>query len=663
MENLSISNKLKLLVMPLLLCVLAYSGLNLRDNYKVWQQESATERMISLSITLGELIHTLQIERGSSTGFIRSAGAKFGTELPKFHSDTDQRLTTAFSLYQELRSAGLPERVSERVESALAGLQMLGETRRGVSQLQIDFKEVFKRYTQAIAALQATNVVISEYSNNPQATKLLVAYNALVNAKELSGQERALMTGVFAADHFEPDQYRIFVGLIAAQQVYQTVLHDYVSDDLRHQFQATLTTPEFAKVEKLRQVVFEKADTGGFNVDSVEWFASATARINSMHEIELKLADTIKTITTDKASAALHVFRLTLMISLLVIFASTGFAYWMSSFISKSINALHSAISQIAAHKDLTVRLNVASSDEIGMTSKAFNGLMDGLRDSIGLVSKSAQKVLQYSESVNLSSNQMASCTAQLSNSASAMAAAIEEMSASIEQVSSNANQVQSITEDSNQLAEHGTNVILKVTAEMGGIADAVRQTASKMRELDQNSMEINSIVQVIKEIADQTNLLALNASIEAARAGEQGRGFAVVADEVRNLSKRTTNSVQDISAMISGIQRVTMEAVTSMDIGVDRVNSEVLSTQSASESIRRIQNGTQNVSEAVTDICNAIREQSSASSEIGRQVERVAQMSEENSFTSMENARTAKEMENLANQLQTIVSQFKVAT
>lgn len=662
MENLSISNKLKLLVMPLLLCMLTYSGLSLQDNYQVLQQESATERMIDLSIALGELIHCLQIERGASTGFIRSSGAKFAAELPKFQNDTDQRMAAAFNLYRNLRSDGLPASISERIESAQTGLQMLVETRQAISQLNIDFKELFKRYTQAIARLQATNVVISESSNDSQVTKLLVAYNALVNTKEFSGQERALMTGVFAADRFEQDQYRAFVGFITTQQAYQGILNDYLSADLRNQFQATLASAEFSKVDKLRTVVFEKANTGGFGVDSVDWFASATARINSLHDIELRLADKIKTVASGNASTALQSLRVTFMVSLLVIFASIGFAYWMSLFISAGINALHSAISRIAANRDLTIRLKVASADEIGLTSQAFNQLMDVLHDSIQRVSQSAYQVLRHSEAVNLSSNQMAVSTTNLSNSASSMAAAIEEMSASIQQVSNNANQVQTITEQSNQFAEHGTNVILQVISEMAGIADAVRQTANKMRELDQHSTEINSIVQVIKEIADQTNLLALNASIEAARAGDQGRGFAVVADEVRNLSKRTTHSVQDISGMISGIQKVTVEAVNSMDVGVNKVDGEVLSTQSAGESIRRIQLGTKHVSEAVTDISNAIREQSSASSEIGRQVERVAQLSEENNFTSMENARTARELENLANQLQNIVSQFKIS-
>src|SRR5690606_6069506 len=89
---------------------------------------------------------------------------------------------------------------------------------------------------------------------------------------------------------------------------------------------------------------------------------------------------------------------------------------------------------------------------------------------------------------------------------------------------------------------------------------DSVRQLFATLQEsarmidaLAAKSDEIQSVVDVIRDVTDQTNLLALNAAIEAARAGEMGRGFAVVADEVRQLASRSGESATQIRTMIEG--------------------------------------------------------------------------------------------------------------
>ncbi len=163
------------------------------------------------------------------------------------------------------------------------------------------------------------------------------------------------------------------------------------------------------------------------------------------------------------------------------------------------------------------------------------------------------------------------------------------------------------ISKNTEGVSAQGATVIADTVAKMTRIAELVRDSSSRVEKLGQQSDQITSIVNTIKEIADQTNLLALNAAIEAARAGESGRGFSVVADEVRKLAERTSNSTTEIAAMIGAIQSDTRSVIDTMGTGLGEVDQGVTLVQEAGQAIQEIRSGAHQVVDAVGKLSSTL--------------------------------------------------------
>jgi methyl-accepting chemotaxis protein len=271
-----------------------------------------------------------------------------------------------------------------------------------------------------------------------------------------------------------------------------------------------------------------------------------------------------------------------------------------------------------------------------------------------------ADSVLATATKLAVSSTQITQGSQVQSEAAASTAAAIEQITVSISSVAANTEEVRKVSEQSLQQAIQGNESVTVMMAEIDHVEEAVNQIAASVKEFVDSTRAITSMTQQVKDIADQTNLLALNAAIEAARAGEQGRGFAVVADEVRKLAEKSAQSANEIDQVTNALGQKSNHVESTVQAGLRSLQTTQVQVEKVAEVLAATGDAVKQSSHGVSDISASVSEQSLASTEIARNVEKIAQMSEENHAAVDSNSQEIVRLESLARELQAAVGRFK---
>jgi methyl-accepting chemotaxis protein len=318
-------------------------------------------------------------------------------------------------------------------------------------------------------------------------------------------------------------------------------------------------------------------------------------------------------------------------------------------------------VSTAISNHDLSANCVMESNDVIGDIVNSFNKMSDTLRDVVSELKQSSEQMLngvnQICVVADATSNGVQSQHSQTQN----IEMAIQQMTQTAQDVSSRAAQAAEAAAIAKEESVKGKTVVGQTVSSIQTLASAVENASSSINRVEQESINIGGVLDVIQGISEQTNLLALNAAIEAARAGEQGRGFAVVADEVRTLAQRTQESTKEIQAMIETLQLVSRETVAVMEQGQSQADESVANAKEAGQSLEQITQAVQAITEMNTLINDQAGSQSGIAVEINQNMSAISAIASESKDGAERTNQESQVLANLASKLQQLVSKFQL--
>jgi len=282
---------------------------------------------------------------------------------------------------------------------------------------------------------------------------------------------------------------------------------------------------------------------------------------------------------------------------------------------------------------DLTQRIPVESSNEIGVLYEAMRRMQDSLTHIVGTVRQGVEEINVGSREIYLGNTDLSDRTEQQAGALQQTAASMEELASTVQQNTEHAAEADRVVKGAADVAQRGGSAVTAVVGTMGEISESSRRMAE--------------IVGVIDGIAFQTNILALNAAVEAARAGEQGKGFAVVAGEVRSLAQRSAQAAKEIKQLI--------------DESLEKVAAGATQAGDAGEIMEDVVRSVDTVTAIMGEIVTASQEQSEGIRQVNLAVSDMDGVTQQNAALVQQAAASSGSLQDQARRLMAVVEVFKV--
>ncbi|MFF5145614.1 nitrate- and nitrite sensing domain-containing protein [Streptomyces sp. NPDC013157] len=288
MQAATIRTRLLRILVLALAVLLTLLGVAAAEQISAYRNASATADNARLEITLQGLIHELQKERGLTTGYV--GGIKeFAAKLPAQRKATD---TARDRLDQALRGRG--DNAAGSVRESLGRLDGLAGIRKHADDHTGVVKDTFDYFTTTITVLDRLDLGIGDVHD----ATLRDAYQALQilgNAKEFTGEERAIVLGSVRAGQFQGDDYSRFMEIRAGRLAALDAFPRSATDAQQRRLDAAMTTPDAERALAYEDTAVKGGGKLKWNdIPPMQWWDAMTATINGLRDVQVSLGTDVE---------------------------------------------------------------------------------------------------------------------------------------------------------------------------------------------------------------------------------------------------------------------------------------------------------------------------------------------------------------------------------
>ena len=299
------------------------------------------------------------------------------------------------------------------------------------------------------------------------------------------------------------------------------------------------------------------------------------------------------------------------------------------------------------ARQDIDIVEHVRqSAEEMSLTMHEMGKSIEEVAQNVDILSSSTEEtsasVAQMASSITHIAGKAKSLTEQTDRTLDFLKETVDVLKG----VVSSTDESKQLSHDTIEVARIGQESVEQVIRSVETIEVTMAGAVESINRFAQRSEDIDTILDVIRNITEQTSLLALNASIIAAQAGTHGRGFAVVADEIKSLALGVGASTKDIAEIVQSLQHETKEVTHSIHKGADNVKQGIERTHQARESLQQILSSAERSSLLVGNIADSLHGVMTNTRQVSAAMDEVDTMTDDITLATNEQEASTKQID-----------------
>ena len=351
-----------------------------------------------------------------------------------------------------------------------------------------------------------------------------------------------------------------------------------------------------------------------------------------------------------------------LVSAVLTLVLANIFVFLLVSRIMRPITLMKKVADAVAVG-DLTGRVPILSSDEIGSMSVNFNDLVDAMEGLLRQLKATATDILQSVQDLSVSSQEITATSNQQAAAVKEIVSTMEDSDQLSKSIAIRIREVSTIAKSTQDVVELGDQKVRLILGKMQEIRSSNAGTIGGIKNLGDKIESIWEIVNIINGIADQTKIIAFNAELEAAAAGSAGKNFQIVAAEIRRLADSTVVSTSEIKNKINEIQHSSDHLIIASEEGTARIQEGGSISDELRIMFDDIRSSSEISASSAEKIAQSISQQVMAFEQILQTLKQISEGIDNFVTTTKSTVKSATALKQLANGMRSVVETYKVGT